>query len=229
MAADDIFSKVTDHIKDPEIKQLYKKRGDLWLTVVNGEKLLSKTSDQLAVLELMNKNIDYILSDLEEHEGANIELFGGHNANYFKDYKARVLKQIETLKKEGKTSTIFSEFERRYNEASEGVLEEEKAAVRAYEKKATPQDELGDQLGVALSITHDQAKIQEILKTLPPQITSKRLAYNLACYYGRTKDKKNMLKYIELSKSLGKEDWEFKQDADFSAWRQDPDFQKAIR
>lgn len=147
---------------------------------------------------------------------------------HIKDYKKRVFEQINALKKQDKTSTVFSEFERHYQEAVARADEEEER-VKAEVVKETPQDKLGDQLGAAISITHDEAKIQEILNNLPSQITSKRLAFNVACAYSRKKNKENMLKFIKLAKSLGQEGWNFETDADFKPWLQDSDFRAAIK
>ena len=50
------------------------------------------------------------------------------------------------------------------------------------------------------------------------------LLYNLACYYAISSDKPKMLRAVELAMQHGKQREQFLSDADFDAFKNDPEF-----
>jgi len=71
----------------------------------------------------------------------------------------------------------------------------------------------------------DEASVQEFLTHfIPDTIKHPVLAFNLACYYARIKDKPKLLKYAALAIENGHERERFKADKDFAAYLKDKDF-----
>lgn len=88
-------------------------------------------------------------------------------------------------------------------------------------------------LGTAISLKNEALAKKIYEKLLGPNFDIRNvkhdtLLYNLACDYSLKKEKKKMLEAITLAIAKGKNPENFKNDSDFSAYYQDPDFLKAV-
>src|SRR4051812_2039951 len=102
------MKKVTSHIQDPDLRALY----DMldwqdYEVLKKGEKLLKREGDKLAVLQAMQKATENIIDDLDEHGLNNKYLYYNHGKSYFKTRFSDLEKEIDNLKKQGVTSSIF--------------------------------------------------------------------------------------------------------------------------
>jgi tetratricopeptide (TPR) repeat protein len=97
-----------------ELKELYDslKEDEVYKVVKIGEKLLDTDfAEKLAILEPMLQALKRINSDLAEHGSTNLSLYGGnkYSIQHYIDYENIIKKQIEDLKKDGNTSTIYND------------------------------------------------------------------------------------------------------------------------
>lgn len=75
-----------------------------------------------------------------------------------------------------------------------------------------------------LAVVHeDHEAIAALTKLLPNEISNDVLAYNLSCAAARSNDREGVLKYTRRSLQLGKSPTQFRADADFAAFLDDPE------
>lgn len=86
---------------------------------------------------------------------------------------------------------------------------------------------LAQLLGMAVNDNNTKVAL-ELIGIIPKKITWNILAYNLACYYAKTKNKKKLISTAKLAISLGKKPQQFLIDKDFESYADDFDFIDAI-
>ncbi|MGH8074769.1 MAG: TPR end-of-group domain-containing protein [Lysobacter sp.] len=89
-------------------------------------------------------------------------------------------------------------------------------------------------LAVAVRRPQDAALVDEVIATLvgpqfdPDTHTNATLLYNLACHYALQGDKPRMLRHVSAAARLGKPAEQFRNDADFERYLDDPEFEAAV-
>lgn len=113
------------HITDPELKKVYAKLShEDYLAYLNGKKLAIVATDKLAVWEAVNQALENIISDLDEHGEINKNLYGDHSKIFFQQEKKKIEERIEKLKADGKASTVFAEYKKKYDADIQRAVDE---------------------------------------------------------------------------------------------------------
>lgn len=86
----------------------------------------------------------------------------------------------------------------------------------------------GNALHMLLSTNLETSFFDIISKILPEEITHPELAYNLACWYSRQRNVKDMLRHIKIAVRLGSTPDSFQKDPDFEFYSKQQLFLAAI-
>ncbi|MEK6970523.1 MAG: hypothetical protein AABW68_02400 [archaeon] len=115
--AEKFYAPILKHISDSRLRKLY---FDIWndpfAALQEGDRLLVDALDKCAILSPMWEAAQHIIVDLEENPTHEGEKYGGHGLNFFIDARNRIEHELEILKRNGFTDTVYERYEKRFHE-----------------------------------------------------------------------------------------------------------------